>query len=245
MAASLLGLGLFLTGSNAWAQGTPRSTQPFSVPMTLHFTKEAGQPWNPQGLLQPIGAKEIEKTALRQQQQPPAEGITGQDALDYQIFVQLQPPGPQRLFRLESESSFQERLRQEARQRPIPEQIEFPVEEPLAKGTYAGRSWPMMREPVEPNYVCYGRLLFEEKNSERYGWDLGLINPLVSTAFFYGDVILAPYHLGTAICRKYECSAGQCIPGSPVPYMLYPPELSVTGTITEVAVVVGLAFAFP
>src|SRR5262249_23150469 len=46
--------------------------------------------------------------------------------------IQLEPPGPQRLFKLESEAAFFERLRQEARQRPTPERIEFPAEPVLS-----------------------------------------------------------------------------------------------------------------
>lgn len=186
----------------------------------------------------------VEQTAM----QPPAltdTGLPAQDAADYQMIVQLEPPGPMRVFRLDSESQFQERLRQEARERPVPERIEFPEEPTLSKYRYAGRHWPAMTEPVEPSYVCYRRLYFEELNSERYGWDLGIIGPFVSSAYFFKDVVLFPYHFGTDICRKHECSAGYCLPGNPVPYMLYPPQLSVTGLIAEATVVSALAAVFP
>ena len=45
---------------------------------------------------------------------------------------------------------------------------------------------------IEPGYLVHRRLMFEEKNSERNGWDLGFIQPLVSTAAFYKDALLMP-----------------------------------------------------
>lgn len=201
------------------------------------------KPMSDQGSV-PFLVPEITRTAM---QQPQGEGIAAQqDQLDYSIFVSLVPPGPQKLFKLESEAQFKERLRQEARERPIPEQVEFPPETQLTtQKSYAGRNWPRMREPTEPNYVCHGRLLFEEMNTERFAWDLGIAQPLVSSVYFGWDVVTVPYHLGTAVCRRYECSAGKCLPGSPVPYILYPPEISVTGSIAEAAVIIGLAAVFP
>jgi hypothetical protein len=98
---------------------------------------------------------------------------------------------------------------------------------------------------VEPSYLCYGRLYFEQKNFERYGWDLGPFTPLLSAAGFYWDLAWLPYHLATAPCRQYECSAGYCLPGSPVPLLLYPPELSLTGFVAEAGTVVAMVAIFP
>jgi hypothetical protein len=175
---------------------------------------------------------------------PLLEGKTVLEELpEYQI--QLEPPGPERLFRLESEQTLQERMRQEARQRPTLERIAFPDEPILSTSAYTARAFPPAQECVEPNYVCYRRLFFEDINSERYGWDLGFIQPFVSAGEFFFDVAALPYHCGTAPCRKYECSAGYCLPGDPVPYLLYPPELSLTGTIFEAGTIVALFAIFP
>lgn len=159
--------------------------------------------------------------------------------------MQLEPPGPKRLFRLDSEGALQERIRQEARERPKPERVEFPEEPIVGQGTYVARAFPGRNLQVEPAYVCYGRLLFEDKNSERYGWDLGFIQPVVSLGEFYWDVVALPYHVFTAPCRQYECSAGYCLPGDPVPYLLYPPEFSVTGSVMEAGGIIGLIAIFP
>jgi hypothetical protein len=207
---------------------------------TLYLSKPpgpAGQGWMSSG---------IQRTALGQ---PPfgMGAATGEEESSFQI--QLEPPGMERWSRIESEASLQERLRQEARNRVsqdrIVERIEFPTEPRLAKGLFQGRTFPPLQEIVEPNYVCYKRLLFEEKNSERFGWDLGPIQPFISAGAFFCDVIWLPYHLGTDPCRKYECSAGYCLPGDPVPYYIYPPELSLTGLAAETATVVSLLYIFP
>ena len=70
----------------------------------------------------------------------------------------------------------------------------------------------------EPVYVIHRRLHFEEKNAERYGWDLGFIQPLVSTLYFYKDSLLWPNSLASGVETGFwDTSAGKCLPGSPVP----------------------------
>ena len=61
------------------------------------------------------------------------------------------------------------------------------------------RDYPPMRINYEPLYVVHRRLHFEEKNAERYGWDLGIIQPLVSAAYFYKDVLLWPNSLASGV----------------------------------------------
>ncbi len=158
----------------------------------------------------------------------------------------LQLPGPDRVFGvLESAESFKLRLINKEKASAQSERLEFPAEPVLAKGRFAGRTWPESHTLAEPNYVCHKRLYFEQKNFERYGWDLGPVTPLVSAGTFYKDVAFFPYHWGTDLFRNYECSAGYCMPGDPVPLLLYPPELSATGLLAEAAVVGGLIVIFP
>lgn len=159
--------------------------------------------------------------------------------------VQLIPPGPDRLFRRESEKSFQERMRQEARGRRPLDRIEFPPEPVLSTEKYAGRNFPPTREVVEPNYVCYRRLYFEQLNSERYGWDLGVFQPLIAAGKFYWDLVWLPYDIGIAPCRHFDCNSGYCLPGDPVPLMLYPPDISLTGAVLETSTIIGLFMIFP
>jgi hypothetical protein len=190
----------------------------------------------------PTPGASLQPAALQFDKRPPdrmpAEG-------DQEYFVQLEPPGPDKLFRLQSERTLQQRMKQEGLQRPVPERLEFPAYKPLTAEQYVGRFWPSQELTVEPCYVCYRRLLFEDLNSERYGWDLGFVAPFVSAAHFYKDVALLPYHLASDPFRCHECSAGYCLPGDPVPYLLYPPGLTVTGTVGEAGAVLGLLAIFP
>ena len=104
---------------------------------------------------------------------------------------------------------------------------------------------PPMKEVVEPHYLAYGRLYFEQKNFERYGWDLGFITPFVSARVYCWDVLVMPYHMGTEPLRCWETSASQCLPGDEsTPLLLYPPEFSLTGAIAEAGAVVGFAALF-
>ena len=105
---------------------------------------------------------------------------------------------------------------------------------------------PPMRATYEPGFVVHRRLHFEEKNSERYGWDLGFVTPVVSAAYFYKDVLLWPNSLASgAVTGFWDTSAGKCLPGSPVPYYLYPPGLTITGGVVEGLVITGAAFVIP
>lgn len=163
--------------------------------------------------------------------------------------IQVEPPGPQRLFRLESEAQLFERMRQEGRERTPPERITFPVEPVVSDRRYdpyaRALHWPPANAIVEPYYVCHGRLLFEQRNAERYGWDLGPFHPFISAGGFVVNTVALPYNLARYPCRRYECSAGLCLPGDPVPLMLYPPEVTLTGLVAEAAVAAALFAIFP
>jgi hypothetical protein len=136
--------------------------------------------------------------------------------------IQLEPPGRQRLYRLESEAGFRERIRQETPRRPH-QPVIFPPEPDIAEGVYE-RHWPGRVQTVEPHYLCYKPLFYEQVNFERYGWDLGVLSPFLSGAAFYCDLLLAPYHALANPSPCYDCSAGYCLPGDPVPLLLYPPH---------------------
>jgi hypothetical protein len=208
------------------------ATKPATPPQekTFFYSREVSPPTGLNSGLQ--------RTAV----QPGKQRAPEEAAPEYNI--RLDVPGLQRLAgQLESESALMERMRQEARARG--ERLDFPKEPILAKEPYLGRNWSPLTRVVEPYYVCYGRLLFEQKNFERYGWDLGPVTPLLSAGKFYWDVLALPYHIGTRPFQQYEVSSGYCLPGDPVPLLLYPPEISVTGLMTEAAVVTALFFIFP
>jgi hypothetical protein len=164
--------------------------------------------------------------------------------MDY--LYQLLPPSPQRLpFALKSEDTLREQIRQESREKAPPERVTFPEEKPVTGTRFADHSFAPQVALAEPYYVNYKRLYFQDLNSERYGWELGFVQPLVSTGLFFTDLALLPYHFAS---RPFDCvqsSAGYCLPGDPVPYLCYPPHLSVTGAVGEAAAVLGVIAIFP
>jgi hypothetical protein len=281
MAVSLLGLGLFLTGSALMAQSPvsppgqirsepaipaasvlrftndPDAASPGSLPAgVLRFTKEtAGQPVE----LGPVPAL-VPTRGQPKPAAPPAYGVQttamqfkdkmpdklGAPEENQEYFVQLEPPGPQRLFRLESERSLQERMRQEALALASPARLEFPHYKPLTEDQPPPtRTWPCRTMAVEPAFVCFGRLYFQQINAERYGWDLGVVAPFVAMGQFYKDVALLPYRLATDPCRRYECNAGYCLPGDPVPLLCYPLHASLTGAAAQAGAILALVAIFP
>ncbi len=274
MLARVAALGLLLAGGNAFAQqpqplpplappampvpwqasgtnaGVPLLAPPAQEPRKLTFEKVASDYQRTQekpaehllSFQKPAGqgggivqAQDTMRTA-----RAPRDQL--RDPFEYQI--DLVPPSLARLINtLQSEESLDQRLYQESRQQG--DHVVFPNEKPATTVPYKEREYPPLTGYVEPNYVCYQRLYFNDRNSERYGWDLGAIQPFVSAAVFYKDLVLFPYNALSRPCDRIESSAGLCMPGDPVPYLLYPPGLSLTGAIGEAGAVVGLFAIFP
>jgi len=231
------------------AQPQPRSLppadSPVAVPASALLPPSAGAKPIALGLPKPAAAAAQTVTQTQTQPQPARPGTRPGDEVSATFRVHLDLPGPEELFRLDSEDTLFNRMKQEAREKTPPERITFPEEPILSRQPYYGRSWPLSKMFVEPGYLCHKRLLFEQINQERYGWDYGIFGPSISTAIFFKDWVLLPYHLGTQPCRHFECNAGLCLPGDPVPLLLYPPELSLTGALAEGAVIAALEVLFP
>ena len=153
------------------------------------------------------------------------------------------------------EEAIMERLRDDLKRdkKYTPQQEKYLVFPPLPVISPPGVPYQpktAMYEPrkmiVEPNYVVHRRLHFEEKNSERAGWDLGPLSTLVSAAYFWKDALLWPQSIASGgVYGYWDTSAGKCLPGSPSPYYLYPPGLTCRGVLTEAAAITGGAFFFP
>ncbi len=162
--------------------------------------------------------------------------------------VELVPPGIERIAQsVQSDESLFERIRQENRERSPMERVVFPPDPVLTRDTYHGRGnlWPPMKLEVAPYYVCHGRIPFQQINFERYGWSFGVLQPLISGGIFLWDFVTWPYQMAMEPCRCYEYNTGWCLPGDPVPLLLYPIELSATGFVAEVGTIVGLVAILP
>lgn len=208
------------TGSAQQPAGAPRVTTVPGVPST-----------------QPIAPVYYQRMA-------PAAPSADEPRVEYQI--QLDPPGLERISRLDSDLKLQERIAQETKIREPNERVIFPEEPILSRETYYGRGgiWPRRTMVVEPNYVTHRRLYFQDLNAERYGWDLGVIHPLLCTAKFYYDFALLPLHIANDPCG-HDTSAGLCLPGDPVPFLVYPPEITFKGSVAEIATILALVAVFP
>jgi hypothetical protein len=231
MATSLFGVGLLLQAGPALAQQQPK---------TIQFHRAAVESNSPAMSIEPAAAAQqpiqppiMDKTAIPKAYTDEALGLRGVKEV----------PGLEVITRLEPESALFERMKQEALKGG--ERIVFPEEPVLSKEPYPGRHWAHKVMQVEPLYVAHGRLLFEQQNFERGLWDLGPLTPVVSVGLFYFDVAALPYHLATRPCQQYDTSAGKCMPGDATPFFLYPPELSFSGAVAEVAVGTALFFIFP
>jgi hypothetical protein len=168
-------------------------------------------------------------------------------------------PRPEDVFALPDDRTLEqrviERLREEERKAgrdpfaKYPQGIAFPKATPAGAGlSYVAKTadFPLRQVEFVSGYVVHRRLHFEERNAERYGWDLGILQPLVSAAYFYKDVLLWPNSLASGVAYGFwDTNMGKCLPGSPTPYYLYPPGLTITGSVVEGLVITGAAFAIP
>ncbi len=108
--------------------------------------------------------------------------------------LQLTPPDPGRLFVLEAEDVFRNRMRQEAHDRGVRHPLEFPTSTLLPATRETPRSWNAYIKIVEPSYVISGRLLWEQPLLERHGVSLGVLQPGISTGLFFIDTVNWPIH---------------------------------------------------
>jgi hypothetical protein len=239
-----------LLGSLAQAQQEVRPHSPLANPWPSSSTPTAevgpsAPPYTGPAQLLPPGEAPFVPTSMQRLPPIAAPGPvdTADQAAVQEITIQLEPPPPNRLFKLESERSLRERIRQENLNRN--QKIYFPEEPILSTEQYPGRHWPPMHMVVEPMFVGFNRLFFHQINFERYGWDLGPISPVLSGLAFYKDLILMPYHQFTDPLRLYEYNRGWCLPGDAVPLYFYPTPISATGLLGQVGAVVLVLVTFP
>jgi hypothetical protein len=121
--------------------------------------------------------------------------------------LRLAPPSPDELFRLESEKALRQRLQKEAQANPDLPRPVFPPDRPQEPDVINPRTWPWYTRFVEPNYLCHGRLYFQQVQAERYGRDFGVMVPVLSTGIFYFDTAALPVRLLGWPCAPYECHA--------------------------------------
>lgn len=238
----LVGAGILLTGRVA-AQDSPRKlprgllTQPMLSPAkekTLTFSRE------------PLQARQQEITQVQATGERERHGRPRKEGDDVEAPTYGDMPGADRMFRRESEEEWKERIRQDERRRPGSDKVEFPQETAaITKQVYAPRFFPPASVTAEPCYVSHCRLNFEQPNFERLGYDFAFFQPGVSLGIFYWDLLTAPYQMCKRPCQQYDTSAGKPLPGDDAPFLLYPPEWSLTGLAGQCGAATGIVLGFP
>lgn len=157
-------------------------------------------------------------------------------------------PSRTQLFRLDSDAVLNDRIRTDLG--PEKSGDKFPTAQPLVPAQTKYEPKTVNYSPSvllrEPNYVVHRRLYFEEMNGERAGWDAGPAQGLISSYYFYRDVVLFPCKFASGCRTPYDASSGKCMPGDPTPYYCYPPsDLTLFGGTAGAAFITGVAFIFP
>lgn len=155
------------------------------------------------------------------------------------------PPSREELYRMDSEAAKFERVRQ-WRKALGRNDIDFPDEDSIrVSGTLQKRHFQPMETKTKASYVVYQPLYFQQINYERYGWDLGVFQPLVSTAHFYTDVLMLPYNIAVDPPWKCDANAGYALPGDPESLRFLTPAFSWKGVAAQTAAMVGAPTIFP
>jgi len=105
--------------------------------------------------------------------------------------------------------------------------------------------WDNTLVAYSPWTICFRPLYFEEVPLERYGQTLGLVQPLVSGAHFFGSVAALPYKMTVHRPRSCVCSNGFSRIGD-IPLGDYgKPQFRLDASLVEAAAVTGFIFILP
>ncbi len=130
--------------------------------------------------------------------------------------------------------------------RTTPEAGELPRDCLLGGKKYEPRLWAQTTFTWKASALCHKPLYFEDVHVERYGHSWGpMIQPVMSGAHFFGNVVALPYKLG--MDPPWECmyTLGYYRPGNCAPYMLDPIPLSVRGAAVAGGIWAGGVYAIP
>lgn len=111
---------------------------------------------------------------------------------------------------------------------------------------YAARGFVPSAIQWKASGLCHKPLYFEEVQLERYGHEIGpVLQPLVSTAHFFGNIAVLPYKMGIHPPHECQYALGYYRPGDCAPYMLPPIPWSLRGAAVEAGVITGAAGLIP
>jgi hypothetical protein len=109
----------------------------------------------------------------------------------------------------------------------------------------ASRDWGLYSFTWEAKGLCHGPLRFEQPNLERYGYSLGVVQPVVSAAHFFSTMPLLPYHMTTDRARECQYTLGHYRPGSYAPFRRSRIPLRLDAAAVQGWVTTGVFFLVP
>lgn len=122
----------------------------------------------------------------------------------------------------------------------------LPEECLIEQVAYTPRSWAPMTMTYKASNACSKPRYFEEVNLERYGHTVGpYLQPLVSSAHFFGNVMVLPYKMGIHPPHECQYALGYYRPGNCAPWIVPPVPVSARGAISQAAVMTGSFWLIP
>lgn len=108
------------------------------------------------------------------------------------------------------------------------------------------RNWVMSTMTWKASNLCHTPLYFEDVNLERYGHTRGpLLEPLVQSAHFFGNVLVLPYKMGVHSPTECQYALGYYRPGNCAPWVKPPLPISAKGALTQAVTMTGLFWLIP
>ena len=121
----------------------------------------------------------------------------------------------------------------------------FPQECMLSDEPFRPRNFAKTTFTWKASALCHKPLYFEQVGVERYGHTWGpFLQPVVSSAHFFGSVIMLPYKMGVE--PPWECvyALGYYRPGSCAPYTVGPVPISLRGALAQTGATLGFVYVF-
>jgi hypothetical protein len=128
----------------------------------------------------------------------------------------------------------------------VSEQWGLPVTCSIDDRSFPSREFVESTVTWKASGACHKPLYFEDVQLERYGHELGpVVQPVISTARFFGDVVVLPYKMGINPLNECQYSLGYYRPGSCAPWSVGPVPISLRGALMQAKVVTGAALVLP
>lgn len=122
----------------------------------------------------------------------------------------------------------------------------LPTECLIEQVAFTPRNWTPTTMTWKASNLCHKPLYFEEVNLERYGHTAGpVLQPLVSSAHFFGNIIVLPYKMGVHGPTECQYSLGYYRPGNCAPWIVPPVPISLRGGLYQAAAVTGAFWLIP